>query len=404
MIRRVSIFLDKWSSFASLFKEDLSRVPVWVKFHDIPLVAYTSDGLSLIATKITPKRVVDKIDKGKGGSSGENDEGFVEVKKKKSGDNNGGNKIFKSVSVKLKPQYHPKAKQSTDRANQKTTLYVGKKNVLTSGNGTFSLSKSFVALNVENSVDYSDDQDSEHEIEYVDNEMASYLASKPSGVGYGNKSLLEKCRETYLNDDYDPYDDDMNRDVFDSSPPRRAVIFDDIVATSYIWSVNRCDSPRMIRRVSIFLNKWSSFASLLKEDLSRVPVWVKFHDVPLVAYTSDGLSLIATKITPKRVVDKIDQGKGGSSGVDDEGFVEVDYSGDQDSEHGIEYVDNEMASYLASKPSEVGYGNKSLLEKCRETYLNDDYDPYDDDMYEGQDIPDNIQSICDNWISKFEIE
>ncbi|GJU65891.1 hypothetical protein Tco_1247726, partial [Tanacetum coccineum] len=34
----------------------------------------------------------------------------------------------------------------------------------------------------------------------------------------------------------------------------------------------------------------------------------------------------------------------------------------------------------------------------RETYGNADYDydPYDDDMYEGQKIPDNIQSICDN--------
>lgn len=30
--------------------------------------------------------------------------------------------------------------------------------------------------------------------------------------------------------------------------------------------------------------------SLLKEELSCVPVWVKFHDVHLVAYTSDGLS------------------------------------------------------------------------------------------------------------------
>ncbi|GKC56168.1 hypothetical protein Tco_1083766 [Tanacetum coccineum] len=84
--------------------------------------------------------------------------------------------------------------------------------------------------------------------------------------------------------------------------------------------------------------------------------------------------------------------------VDDYGkpLKKVDYSGDQDSEDEIEYVDNEMTSYLASKPSRVGYSNKSLLEKCRETYVNDDYDPYDDDMYEGQDIPDNIQSICDN--------
>ncbi|GJW88534.1 hypothetical protein Tco_0163874 [Tanacetum coccineum] len=50
----------------------------------------------------------------------------------------------------------------------------------------------------------------------------------------------------------------------------------------------------------------------------------------------------------------------------------------------------------SSAPLGVGYGTKSLLEQLRETYVNDDYDPYNDDMYEGQDIPDNIQSICDN--------
>ncbi|GJX47130.1 ribonuclease H-like domain-containing protein [Tanacetum coccineum] len=54
------------------------------------------------------------------------------------------------------------------------------------------------------------------------------------------------------------------------------------------------DGPWMIRGVSIFLNKWSPSVSLLKEELS-VLVWAKFHDVPLVVYTSDGLSLIATK-------------------------------------------------------------------------------------------------------------
>ncbi|GKF74201.1 hypothetical protein Tco_0220533 [Tanacetum coccineum] len=55
-----------------------------------------------------------------------------------------------------------------------------------------------------------------------------------------------------------------------------------------------------------------------------------------------------------------------------------------------------MTSFLASK--KVGYGTNSLLEQLKETYENDDYDydPYDDDMYEGQEIPDNIQSICDN--------
>ncbi|GKD04921.1 hypothetical protein Tco_1179895 [Tanacetum coccineum] len=50
---------------------------------------------------------------------------------------------------------------------------------------------------------------------------------------------------------------------------------------------------------------WLPLASvhgLLKEDLSRVPLWMKFHDVSLVSYTLNGLSLIATKIgTPMMI-------------------------------------------------------------------------------------------------------
>ncbi|GJX22330.1 hypothetical protein Tco_0226775 [Tanacetum coccineum] len=143
---------------------------------------------------------------------------------------------------------------------------------------------------------------------------------------------------------------------------------------------------------------------------------------------------------PKRVVNKMDKVKGGSFGANDEGFIKVkkkksgeegkssnplleninifekqllkgkcvlvddegkpldkvDYFGDQGSEDEVESVDNKMASYLASKSSGVGYGTKSLSEQLRETYVNDEYDPYDDDMYKGQEILDNIQSICDN--------
>ncbi|GKE26539.1 hypothetical protein Tco_1441923, partial [Tanacetum coccineum] len=63
--------------------------------------------------------------------------------------------------------------------------------------------------------------------------------------------------------------------------------------------------------------------------------------------------------------------------------------------YNIASVDNEMASFLASK--KVDYGTNTLLEQWKDTYENvdHDYDPYDDDMYEGQEIPNNIQSICD---------
>ncbi|GKC93413.1 cytokinin dehydrogenase 3-like protein [Tanacetum coccineum] len=47
--------------------------------------------------------------------------------------------------------------------------------------------------------------------------------------------------------------------------------------------------------------------------------------------------------------------------------------------------------------SDKGYGTNSLLEQWRDSYLdNDDYDPYNDDMYENHDLSEHLQSICDD--------
>ncbi|GJT43513.1 zinc knuckle CX2CX4HX4C containing protein [Tanacetum coccineum] len=35
---------------------------------------------------------------------------------------------------------------------------------------------------------------------------------------------------------------------------------------------------------------------LLKEELTRIPIWVKLHDVPIQVFEEDGISLIATFI------------------------------------------------------------------------------------------------------------
>ncbi|GJW37765.1 retrotransposon protein, putative, ty1-copia subclass [Tanacetum coccineum] len=74
----------------------------------------------------------------------------------------------------------------------------------------------------------------------------------------------------------------------------------------------------------------------------------------------------------------------------------VEFSGDYDSEYEVASVDNDMARSLASE--RVGFGTQSLLEQWRDSYGNGDYDedPYDDDMYEGQDLSQEIQAICDN--------
>lgn len=51
-----------------------------------------------------------------------------------------------------------------------------------------------------------------------------------------------------------------------------------------------------IRSVPIILKKWTPNANLLKEDLCSIHAWVKLHDIPILAFTKDELSAMATKL------------------------------------------------------------------------------------------------------------
>ena len=59
MIRNIPIILRKWTPNSNLFKEDLTTVPIWVKFYDVPISAFTADGLSVIATKLGTPLMLD---------------------------------------------------------------------------------------------------------------------------------------------------------------------------------------------------------------------------------------------------------------------------------------------------------------------------------------------------------
>ncbi|GJT51663.1 trichome birefringence-like protein 3 [Tanacetum coccineum] len=54
--------------------------------------------------------------------------------------------------------------------------------------------------------------------------------------------------------------------------------------------------PWLIRNILLILTKWTPNMSLAKDKVTRVLVWVKLHNVPVVTYSADGLSLIATQI------------------------------------------------------------------------------------------------------------
>ncbi|GJZ02824.1 reverse transcriptase domain-containing protein [Tanacetum coccineum] len=61
--------------------------------------------------------------------------------------------------------------------------------------------------------------------------------------------------------------------------------------------------PWLIHNTPLIVNKWTPSLPLKKDVVTKVPIWVKLHKVPLVAYSEDGLSLIATQIGKPLMLD-----------------------------------------------------------------------------------------------------
>nr|GFB59323.1 hypothetical protein [Tanacetum cinerariifolium] len=118
----------------------------------------------------------------------------------------------------------------------------------------------------------------------------------------------------------------------------------------------------------------SSFWNAESSSTSTTPIIVKIHKMKRLIIDGTAIFVDYEGIPLKRVFD----------------------SGDHDSDYEVASVDNDMTNFLASK--DIQYCTNSRLEQWKEPYGNEeyDYDPYNDDMYEGQDIPDKIQDICDN--------
>ncbi|GKA28555.1 hypothetical protein Tco_0714800 [Tanacetum coccineum] len=69
-------------------------------------------------------------------------------------------------------------------------------------------------------------------------------------------------------------------------------------------------------------------------------------------------------------------------------------TGNVDSDSEVEVVFDETVNLMTlmsfTGGSNKGYGTNSLFEQWSETKQDDDYDPYDDDLYEGHDMSDHL--------------
>ncbi|GKB87617.1 zinc knuckle CX2CX4HX4C containing protein [Tanacetum coccineum] len=200
MIHNSPIILKKWSMDTRLCKDDLTRIPVWVKIHDVPIQVFFEDGLRIIVSQIDhcPKKVsitpsvvtfniatptVEKT------NDGFQTVGKKKKKKGKSKSTNGGQ--FSGQLVKQTVRYEPKAttsapkKGNTNVANASKSSTMLKTTVTSTMNDNILVSNPYSAL----------DEESEEEVENVYDESANLLQNKkPREVRLLSRLLLQEER------------------------------------------------------------------------------------------------------------------------------------------------------------------------------------------------------------------
>nr|GEY46479.1 hypothetical protein [Tanacetum cinerariifolium]GEY58880.1 hypothetical protein [Tanacetum cinerariifolium] len=90
--------------------------------------------------------------------------------------------------------------------------------------------------------------------------------------------------------------DNLNTERLNGEPNKR------VVPNSKMESMLE-NGPWLIHNVPLILRKWYRLGNVAKEDLQSVPVWLKLHDVPIMAFTKDGLSVIAIKLGTPLMLD-----------------------------------------------------------------------------------------------------
>ncbi|GJV12655.1 nucleotide-diphospho-sugar transferase [Tanacetum coccineum] len=203
------------------------------------------------------------------------------------------------------------------------------------------------------------------------------------------------------------------------------------------------NGPWFIRNNPLILKKWHPNQNLLKEDVSTVSVWVKLHGVPVTAFSEDGLSgrssyarvmielradvelkdnivVAMPKITreghytcnvpcikyrpvPKKPNDSSSGNKKKSVEPEVSNLNPFDIlnSVDNDVEFctngGTANLVNNEATSSGSSFMNIDNDEQFASNTPIDSYPdNDDYDPYDADIYENHNLSEHLQSICDD--------
>ncbi|GJW29034.1 putative reverse transcriptase domain-containing protein [Tanacetum coccineum] len=188
------------------------------------------------------------------------------------------------------------------------------------------------------------------------------------------------------------------------------------------------NGPWFIRNNPLILKKWDPDVNLLKEDVGNFHVWVKLHGVLMTVFSEDGLSDIVTKLGTLLMLESYTSDMcmhswGRSSyartlielqayiALKDtivvaipelvgEGFymctIHVEYEWKPPRFSSCKVFGHRLNEWSHEILSNVCEELEQILRQATEseTKRDDDYDLYDDDLYESHDMYDYLQAIC----------
>ncbi|GKA14558.1 putative reverse transcriptase domain-containing protein [Tanacetum coccineum] len=151
------------------------------------------------------------------------------------------------------------------------------------------------------------------------------------------------------------------------------------IAFPVVWKDVLENGPWMICNIPIILKKWSMTTPLSKEELTRIPVWVKIHDVPLQVFSEDGISIISSQLESLTM---------GVPLIEDEGFsIEtitvtpiVEKTND-----GFQMVANKKKNGKAKSTNGGKFGGQSVKQSVR-------YEPKADTKGPKTGVPNRVNS------------
>nr|GEV23353.1 hypothetical protein [Tanacetum cinerariifolium] len=308
-------------------------------------------------------------------------------------------------------------------------------------------------------VDSSGDHDSEDKIASVDNDMTNFLASNEgwltisdrfANIAYSfflGKRVAYPIVANYVRNTWGNYGPVLS--MFSSF----IGLFSFQFSSSDVLNAMLENGPWFILNNLLILKKWHRDVNTLKEVVGILPVWVKLHEVPVKAFSEDGLSAIATKLgvsvtnkknsqTPKgilvgwkmgfkptkqqvyqlvfkrstasnegktnRNLDPTNENAESSSPSTTPIMEKIDKIENLIIDRKAILVDNEGKPLRKvdddSEDEIASVGTQNLLELWKDSHDLDDYeyDPYDDDLYEGQEILKLFKRFVIVWIFKLE--